>query len=106
MAALADAGVITEWSLKIKGQDQEKPVAGLFRIDETKLNSLEDEQFIKLRKTGSLPIAYAQLFSMNQVSRLSELVKYHAREAQKQENLEPDIDQLFGHQGVLNFDNM
>ncbi len=33
-------------------------------IDENKLKGLDDEKFIELRKTGALPLIYAQLLSM------------------------------------------
>ncbi|MCA1793822.1 MAG: SapC family protein [Desulfobacteraceae bacterium] len=75
VAALAEAGVITQWPLKMKYEDQEKPVAGLHRIDEAKLNSLEDEQFLKIRKAGALPIAYAQLLSMENIRMFEKLAK-------------------------------
>jgi hypothetical protein len=75
VASLADAGVITEWPLKIKHGDQEKPVNGLYQIDEAKLNSLEDERFLKIRKAGALPIAYAQLPSMGNIQVFEKLAK-------------------------------
>jgi len=73
VAGLAEAGLITEWPLKIKDQDQEKPVTGLFRIDEPKLNTLDDDRFLKLRKAQALPIAYAQLLSMNNIQVFAQL---------------------------------
>jgi hypothetical protein len=79
VASLADAGVITEWPLKIKHGDQEKPVTGLYRIDEAKLNSLEDERFLKIRKAGALPIAYAQLLSMGNIQVFEKLAKMHEK---------------------------
>lgn len=56
VASLAEAEVITEWNLKVKVGEEEKPVTGLYMVDEAKLNSLEDAQFLHLRKTGGLPI--------------------------------------------------
>jgi hypothetical protein len=60
--------------------------------------------FSGLRQNGALGLAYAQLFSMNQVSRLGELAKLHARQAQQSQ--EPDVDQLFGSDDTLHFDNI
>jgi hypothetical protein len=73
VAALAKAGVICPWDIKIKAAEQEKPVSGLYRIDETALNALGDEAFSQLRKASALPIAYAQLFSMGQFPMLERL---------------------------------
>jgi hypothetical protein len=99
VAALAEAGVITEWPLKIKHGDQEKPVTGLYRIDEAKLNSLEDEQFTKLRKAGSLPIAYAQLLSMGNIQVFEKLAKAQRQAAVKT----PDVGSFLGDDDVISF---
>ncbi len=37
----------------------------LYTIDEKKMNELSDEKFLELKKTGTLALVYAQLFSMN-----------------------------------------
>ncbi|MCA1793975.1 MAG: SapC family protein [Desulfobacteraceae bacterium] len=99
VAALADAEVLTEWPLKIKDQDQEKPVTGLFQIDEAKLNFLEDEQFIKLRKSGSLPIAYAQLLSMGNIQVFEKLAKAQEQAAAQT----PDVGSFLGDDDVISF---
>ncbi len=104
--ALDTAGVIEKWPLQIKqaeGQETLK-VDGLYRISEKDLNEWDAEAFAGLRSHGTLGLAYAQIFSMNQVSQLVERAKYHARQQPKQE--EPDIEQLFGDDDVLNFDNV
>lgn len=84
VSALAEARVITEWNLKVKVGEEEKPVTGLYMIDEAKLNNLEDEQFLKLRKTGALPIAYAQLLSMGNIQIFERLAKLHQQIGQQQ----------------------
>lgn len=106
---LQQAGVIEKWPLQIKQSEDQDPVKidGLYRISEKALTELDKETFADLRRNGALALAYAQLFSMNQVSRLGELVKYHAQQQQK-EPAEKDIDieQLFGGDATLNFDNI
>ena len=75
VAALAKAGVICPWDIRIKTGDGEKPVSGLHRIDEVALNALADDAFLQLRKVPSaLPIAYAQLISIGQTAALERLV--------------------------------
>ncbi|MGM0540730.1 MAG: SapC family protein [Thermodesulfobacteriota bacterium] len=105
-AALDKSAVIERWPLQIKQQEGQEPVQvdGLFRISEKALNELDAETFSGLRSHGALALAYAQLFSMNQINQLVERAKYHARQQAKQE--EPDIEQLFGEDDVLNFDNI
>jgi hypothetical protein len=68
VSALAGAGLITEWSLKAKVGGEEKNITGLYRVDEEKLNTIDDETFLDLRKSRSLPIAYAQLLSMGNIA--------------------------------------
>jgi hypothetical protein len=99
VASLAEADVISEWPLKIQDGDQEKPVTGLYRIDETKLNTLEDEKFLKIRKAGALPIAYAQLFSMGNIQNFAQLTKTHEQLKTKS----PDIQPILGDDDMISF---
>jgi hypothetical protein len=78
--ALVAAGLVQPWPLSINQGEQNVPVTGLYRIDEAALNALENEAFLALRRSGALPVAYAQLLSMNQLAVLQRL-------AQIQENL-------------------
>jgi hypothetical protein len=102
---LEDAGVIEEWPLQIgrgEGQDPLK-VNGLHRISEQALNSLNAETLHGLRG-GPLSLAYAQLFSISQLSQLSERAKFQAKHAESGEPPE-DIETLFGEDDdELNFD--
>jgi hypothetical protein len=79
MRALKDAGVICAWDLKMKTDQGEKPVHGLCRIDEPALNALSAEAFLALRKVSALTIAYAQLFSTDQMSILPMMARTQAR---------------------------
>jgi hypothetical protein len=63
VAALAGAGCITPWDLTL----QDHKVDGCHRIDETRLNTLPDKDFLALRRAGSLMIAYGQVLSMTNV---------------------------------------
>lgn len=64
--ALQSARLIQPWPINLqKAGKAAVSVEGLFRIDEAALNELPDEDFLKLRQTSALPVAYAQLFSMN-----------------------------------------
>ncbi|WP_019997744.1 SapC family protein [Aureimonas ureilytica] len=78
---LAEAGLIEPWPLALREGEATKQVDGLFRINEGKLNELGDEAFTALRRTGALPVAYAQLFSMGHFEKLGELSDAHAQAA-------------------------
>lgn len=104
VAALAEAGIFTEWTLKIKDGVQGKPVTGLYRIDETRLNALDDQSFLKIRKAGALPIAYAQLMSMGNIQNLAQLAK--AQEQMKQAQTKAknmDIQPVLGDDDMISF---
>ncbi len=79
VAALAEAGVIQPWPIKLKAEHGERAIAGLHRIDEAALNALADDVFLKLRKASALPIAYAQMLSMGQLGMFEHLARLQAK---------------------------
>jgi hypothetical protein len=94
VSALVEAGIIRPWPIKIKGEDNERIIAGLHRVDEAALSALSDDAFLKLRNSSSLPIAYAQLLSMPFVGAFTQLAR---RELQpKVAELPDSLDGLFG----------
>ena len=52
-------------------------IAGIYTIDEEKLNALSDEDYLDLRKQGMIPLIYAHLSSLQQLRRISEM-QYNA----------------------------
>ena len=76
---LAEAGVLEPWPITVDGEGGPRPVAGLHRIAEGTLNALDDARFAALRRAGVLPVAYAQLLSMGNLARLSELAQARAQ---------------------------
>ena len=83
--ALADAGVIEAWPLNVARGDDENSLSieGFYCINEAKLNSLDTAVFAGLRETGAFHLAYAQLFSMNQLTQLSRRSEYLATQQQQ-----------------------
>lgn len=73
VAALTNAGVIQPWSLEVTIEGKATSVTGLHRIDEAALNALDDEAFLKLRKSSALIMAYLQLLSTSQVGVFEQL---------------------------------
>jgi len=73
VTVLADAGVIKPWPLSVMVGNEQVTVSGLYRVDEPTLNALDDQTFLKLRKTSALVIAHGQLMSMAQVNLLARL---------------------------------
>ena len=81
MAELAAAGLIRSTDLQVQLSAQKHNVTGLFGIDEKKLQELSDEEFLKLRKSGALSIAFIQLQSVGQTQRL--VLRHNVRDAVK-----------------------
>ena len=79
IAALAEAGVIKPWQIKIKSEQGEQPVNGLHHIDEAALVALPDDAFLKLRT--ALPVAYAQMLSEGQLGVFAQLARLHNQPA-------------------------
>ncbi len=52
---------------------------GLLTVDEAALNALGDEQFLALRRSGALAVAYGQMFSQAQLAQLQARANQRAR---------------------------
>ena len=106
--ALADADLITPWALNLKQGEEVVPVKGLFQVNDAALNKLDDEDFLAVRKAGGLPVAYAQLLSMNQLAVLERLGKLQGQileqQAAKSEATNLTGFSLAEDEGSLNFD--
>jgi hypothetical protein len=77
VVALSDAGLIKRWPLIVPVGDEQIPVQGLYCIDESALDSLDDRSLIEVRR--ALGLCYAQLLSMGQVDVLSKLALIQRR---------------------------
>jgi hypothetical protein len=73
LATLAEIGVFQPWQLTVQQDQHQTPVTGLHRINEAALNAVDDEMFLKLRKSSALVIAYSQLISMQVIGVFQQL---------------------------------
>lgn len=62
---LAKHNLIVPWDITLQHPQGPQKVNGIFRVDEAAMNALPGEDFLELRQTGALPIAYAHLLSLN-----------------------------------------
>lgn len=78
-ARLQALQLIKPWALTLRGSHGEQQVAGLFCVDEEALNKLPAAEYVELRDSGVLVLAYCQLLSMQHVAILSQLAEAHAK---------------------------
>ncbi len=104
--ALQAAGVIQPWPITLNQAGVTVSVDGICRVDETALNALDADHWLALRQTGALPLAYAQLFSMNQLALLEQVGAAQAQMPRSQPR-SPSLQDLglsFGDEDSLRFD--
>ena len=108
-AALQKHGLIRPWAIRLKSDDSEQQIAGLFQIDETALNALSSEALFEIRNAGALSIAYCQLLSMQHLSLLGQLIEAQAKASKQSlafQQLAPggELDlEFFNKGGTLDF---
>lgn len=98
---LAGAGVITEWNYKLAATDEKPVQTGLYRIDEVRLGNLPDADFLKLRRTGALKVAFAQLLSMGNMAKFAALNKLRQQQV-AQDSPKPSFS--LGEDDIFRFD--
>jgi hypothetical protein len=103
-AALAAAGVIEPWPLEVEVGGKKAPTKGLHRINESALNQLGDEAFLKLRKTSALRLADAQIMSIGQIARFAQLMRLRQQLAQTPK-ITPEGVFGMGSSGLIQFNN-
>jgi len=70
---LAEKELFISQTLTVDVAGEKRNINGLYLIDEQKLNSLSDEDFLELKKRGLLGPIYGHLGSINQVNRLARM---------------------------------
>ena len=104
-SVLQSANVLEPWPISMKAGETTRAVNGLFRVSEVALKALPDEQFLALRAV--LPLAYAQLISMQNLSALERLSVMHAAYQQQKANEQatyfaPDVeDEKFDWKSII-----
>lgn len=100
---LADFGLLVPWELKVQSDTGEVGITGLFRVDEDKLNALQDPEFLKLRESSALQLVYSQLISMQNIDVLPRIMKLLARREAAEGKASVDLGFLNPDDGILDF---
>lgn len=105
---LAEAGLLKEWKLEFKLNNEDKQLNGLFCADESAIASLSGEQLVALRDSSALALMYCQMLSMHQVQYLLKLLQ-HRHPAKAQPSVAPaelGLDGFGSDSGTLSFDHL
>lgn len=70
---LVNADLLIQQKLSMDVNGQAINLSGIYLVDEKKLSSMPDEDFLALRTKGLLPLIYAHLGSMHQMRKLAAL---------------------------------
>lgn len=87
--------VLREWPLTLDLGGREVRIPGLMRIDEEALAALPSRDFLRLRHTGGLKVAYAQIMSMRNITTLSWMYRLHEHRETALQHQTPDTPQDF-----------
>ena len=68
---LSENDLLVQKNLSVEIDNQPVSIGGIYTVDEQKLNELDDEKFMDIRKRGFLAPIYAQMVSLNQIPRLA-----------------------------------
>ncbi len=86
--ALQQHGLLVPWVIPADDAAGTPEMRGLFRVDEARLNALDDQAFLQLRQAQALPMAYSQLLSMLHLPRLAGVHQAWSRNEQVTANLQ------------------
>ena len=70
---LKEKYMFTPWNMRIREKNNFKNIAGVYIINEERLNNLSDEEFLSLRHQNILSSVYSHLNSLAQIHRLTQL---------------------------------
>jgi hypothetical protein len=73
--ALREAKLISPWNIQLQDGEVTRRLEGLYCIDEAALAALPIAELDHIRSLGALPVAYAQLFSMQHLKTLAHLAQ-------------------------------
>jgi hypothetical protein len=95
--------LLEPWPIIIRNGESEKTIEGLIRINEEKFNSLTADAFLDLREEGALSLIFLQLLSMQNLHKITQLVKSDETQAVLPEELPFDFS---GDHGNISFDGL
>jgi hypothetical protein len=105
LAILNDLNLIKPLKIAVEFPDGKRNIEGVHGIDEKALKDISNEDFLRLRAKGLLPLIYCQLLSMRHLVSLSKLakLKINANAIKQLDELSFDSSDDSGN---ISFDNL
>jgi hypothetical protein len=104
-AALNQYGLLEPWPLKYELDGQERSVVGMLRVNEARLRELDAAALLELRNAGALHAAFAQLFSLQNIHKLGQLLAQHGEQQTAAERTPPHGN-VFERNELISFENL
>ena len=105
--ALADAGILTPWTLTPMVNGEKVRLGGLFHVSQEKLNNVDAQTLAELRDKGALAMAYCQQISQQLIQRLEMLHEQRAKAKTKRSSHPADqVDFGLGDDEGISFGGM
>lgn len=79
IAATVSEGIVSPWQIVLKDGVTERPIEGIYLIDEAKLAALDEAALGRLHRVGALRFCYAQIFSQKNFQNLVSLFQVRAQ---------------------------
>jgi len=70
---LKEHNMLAPLNMKVRQSNAVQNITGAYAVNEQRLNNLNDEVFLELRKKNMLPLIYSHLTSLTQIERLVQL---------------------------------
>lgn len=96
--------LLEPWPLQVQDEGRMRPVEGLYRVNEKKLNELPAEALQALRNGNALLMAYVQMLSMQHIHQLGRMAE--AMAVARQRMAQTAAKDSAGEHGIISFANL
>ncbi len=101
---LAELNLLKPWSFSRSPQDKPMLIDNMYQVDQDALRDIDGEALKSLSASGALTLAYGQIFSTNNVTRL--IARAEAMTAAQQTRAKEIAFDMSEASGTLSFDNL
>ncbi|MBB4267094.1 SapC family protein [Roseospira visakhapatnamensis] len=105
LSLLDDLGLLAPWAARVTVGSEEKALDSLLIVDEAKLNGLDDDAWLTLRRAGLFPLIYGHLLSLGRLDTLGGLSRLQGK-LLSQQRAQPSLEEMLDldEEDTFNFD--